>query len=598
MRYRPRLLASAALILGALAFPGLPRVPAASAAATSDVIVQMFEWPWTAIAGECTNVLGPDGYGAVQISPPQEAIVLPGSGYPWWQAYQPVAYDLNSRFGTQAQLASMISACHAAGIKVYADVVLNHMTGQGNGGTGDNGATFGDKYDYPGLYSAADFHGCQTSISNWDDQSQVWNCQLVGLADLDTGSAYVRQQEAGYLNRLIALGVDGFRWDSAKEMAPADISAIEALLTRQGPAFIYQDVQYGAGQAVTPEMYEGTGSLLEFRYGWDLYGAFTSGTLASLSDFGPSWNSAGMVPGGDAVVFVDDQDTERAGGALSYSSGARYLLANVFMLAWDYGTPKILSDYAYASYDQGPPSAGGNAIATPACGAGTWECEQRWPAIAGMVGWRDTAGGAPVANWWSDGGNTIAFSRGSAAWVAINAESAPVTRTFATGLPAGAYCDVISGGPASGSGCSGTTVTVGSSGQATVTVPAMGAVGVDIAAVTSATTVHETVNVTVPANTDSSGQAVYLAGNLSALGMGQPDWAPGGIPMTRVSATRWTVTINAVSDTALSYKYDLGGTWNNVEETSTCGFVANRTMSVNNGTVNDTVASWAGSGGC
>jgi alpha-amylase len=126
------------------------------------VIAAMFDWPWTAIAAECTNVLGPDGCGAVQISPPQEAIVLPGAGYPWWQAYQPVAYDLNSRFGTQAQLTAMIAACHAAGIKVYADVVLNHMTAQTGGGAGDNGTTFPDEYDYPPLYSEPDFHTCHT----------------------------------------------------------------------------------------------------------------------------------------------------------------------------------------------------------------------------------------------------------------------------------------------------------------------------------------------------------------------------------------------------------------------------------------------------
>jgi hypothetical protein len=53
------------------------------------------------------------------------------------------------------------------------------------------------------------------------------------------------------------------------------------------------------------------------RYGWDLYDAFTSGTLASLSDLGPSRNPAGMVPSAGAVVFVDDRDAERAGGALS-----------------------------------------------------------------------------------------------------------------------------------------------------------------------------------------------------------------------------------------------------------------------------------------
>ncbi len=572
--------------------------PVAATASDPDVIVQMFDWPWTAIASECTNVLGPDGYGAVQISPPQEAVVLAADGYPWWQAYQPVAYDLNSRFGTKAQLAAMITACHAAGIKVYADVVLNHMTAQTGGGTGDNGTTFPDMYDYPPLYDESDFHSCHTSITDWDDESQVWNCELDGLADLDTGSAYVQDQEAAYLNGLIALGVDGFRWDSAKEMDPSDIAAIEALLTK--PVFVYQDVEYGAGQPVTPELYEGTGSLLEYRYGWDLYDAFTSGTLASLSDFGPAWNSAGMVPSDDAVVFVDDQDTERDGGALSYANGASYLLANVFMLAWDYGTPLVLSDYAYSSYDQGPPSAGGNAIAAPGCGNGTWECEQRWPAIAGMVGWRNAAGSAPVANWWTDGSNAIAFSRGSAAWVAINGESAPVTETFSTGLPAGTYCDVISGA-ASGGACTGTAVAVNASGQATVTVPAMGAVGLDVNA--TATAAVETVTVTVPAPA-AAGQTVYLAGNLSALGEGAADWNPAGIAMTPVSpasggaVTQWTAVITATADVTLSYKYDLGGTWANVEETADCGYVGNRSMSVSGGTVSDTVAAWAGLGGC
>lgn len=596
---------STVVTLAALAAPGaLPgaraaaqaAVPSAASTGATGVIAALFDWPWPAIGAECGNLLGPDGYAAVQISPPEEAVVLAASGYPWWQAYQPVSYQLSSRFGTEAQLASMISACHAAGVKVYADVVLNHMTGQVNGGTGDAGTTFPDNFDYPPLYSGSDFHSCHTSITNWDDESQVWNCELSGLADLDTGSSSVRQREASYLNSLIALGVDGFRWDSAKEMDPADIAAIEGLLTK--PVVIYQDVEYGAGQPVTPDLYEGTGSLEEYRYGWDLYGAFTSGTLASLSNLGPSWNSAGLVPSGDAVVFVDTQDTERASGALTYANGASYTLASVFMLAWDYGTPRVLSDYAFSRYDQGPPSAGGNAIATPACGAGSWQCEQRWPAIAGMVGWHNAAGTAPVANWWTDGSNAIAFSRGSAAWVAINAENAPVTETFSTGLPAGTYCDVISGPPAAAGGCAGSRVTVNAAGQATVTVPAMGAVGIDMAAVAPAAAVSETVTVTVPASTGASGDTVYLAGNLSVLGSGQSDWAPNGIAMTRLNATTWSTTVEASADTTLSYKYDLGGNWNTVEETGNCGFVANRSMAVNGGTVSDTVAAWAGLGGC
>ena len=86
--------------------------------------------------------------------------------------------------------------------------------------------------------------------------------------------------------------------------------------------------------------------------------------------------------------------------------------------------------------------------------------------------------------------------------------------------------------------------------------------------------VKETVNVTVPVNTDASGDTVYLDGNLSALGLGQPDWAANGIPMTRVSATQWTATIDAAADGTLSYKYDLGGNWSNVEENADCADTA------------------------
>ena len=110
--------------------------------------------------------------------------------------------------------------------------------------------------------------------------------------------------------------------------------------------------------------------------------------------------------------------------------------------------------------------------------------------------------------------------------------------------------------------------------------------------------VKETVNVTVPVNTDASGDPVYLAGNLSALGLGQSDWAANGIPMTRVSATRWTATVQAAAATTLSYKYDLGGSWANVEKNADCGDIGNRSMSVSGGTENDTVANWGGPGAC
>jgi glucoamylase len=110
--------------------------------------------------------------------------------------------------------------------------------------------------------------------------------------------------------------------------------------------------------------------------------------------------------------------------------------------------------------------------------------------------------------------------------------------------------------------------------------------------------VSETVNLTVPVSTDATGENVYLNGNFSVLGEGAPDWSPSGIAMTRVNATHWTATVHAAAATTLAYKYTLGGSWDNVEQTASCGFVSNRGMPVNGGTVSDAVATWAGPFGC
>jgi alpha-amylase len=54
-----------------------------------DVIANLFEWNWASVGKECTTVLGPNGYGGVQVSPPQDSIKLGGSNHPWWEVYQP-----------------------------------------------------------------------------------------------------------------------------------------------------------------------------------------------------------------------------------------------------------------------------------------------------------------------------------------------------------------------------------------------------------------------------------------------------------------------------------------------------------------------------
>jgi glucoamylase len=107
----------------------------------------------------------------------------------------------------------------------------------------------------------------------------------------------------------------------------------------------------------------------------------------------------------------------------------------------------------------------------------------------------------------------------------------------------------------------------------------------------------ETFDVTVPVDTAASGDPVYLDGDFSVLGQGGTDWAAAGIAMTKIDDTHYTATVTAASAASLQYKYDLGGDWNNVEETASCGYVANRSVTVG-GTETDTVVNWAGPGTC
>ncbi|MDQ1742065.1 MAG: alpha-amylase, partial [Pseudonocardiales bacterium] len=138
-------LAGGALVAAALVaavFTGSAPAAAASTPPRGDVIANLFEWNWNSVATECSTVLGPNGYGGVQVAPPQESVTLASSGHPWWEVYQPVSYQVSSRMGNRAAFAAMVSTCHNAGVKVYADAVLNHMTGQNSAGSGYAGTTF------------------------------------------------------------------------------------------------------------------------------------------------------------------------------------------------------------------------------------------------------------------------------------------------------------------------------------------------------------------------------------------------------------------------------------------------------------------------
>lgn len=440
--------------------------------------VHLFEWSWEDIAEEC-DYLGDKGYDAVQISPPNEHI----QGDPWWTRYQPVSYQIISRSGDEDAFRQMIERCHNAGVKIYADAVINHTADQVPG-PGVGGSVYGRK-NHPAIpYTDEHYHaGCPIEQSDYyNNASDVHNCEVSNLPDLDTGRGDVQDRIAAYLTDLTDnFGVDGIRIDAAKHMPSSELQAI---LNKTGNPFAFLEVIGAQGQVVQPSQYHHLAHVTDFKYGTDIAQKFRgdhNGSLSQLRSFGDNW---GLVPSDKAVVFIDNHDRERGhggGGNLTYKDGVRYNLANVFMLAHPQGYPKVMSGYQFTDGDAGPPSGGG-------CANNAWVCQHRWGNIANMVAYRKHAvdacpsegdsGASKVDHWWTNGHNQIAFGCADKGFVAINNQDDSLNQRLKTGLPEGGYCNVLSHDDP----CGGEIIQVDGAGFADFNVGAMQAAAIYSAA--------------------------------------------------------------------------------------------------------------------
>jgi alpha-amylase len=461
-----KIITTAGLSLGLL----LPSI----ATATPTTFVHLFEWNWQDVAQECEQYLGPKGYAAVQVSPPNEHI----TGSQWWTRYQPVSYELQSRGGNRAQFIDMVNRCSAAGVDIYVDTLINHMAA--GSGTGTAGNSFGNK-SFP-IYSPQDFHeSCTINNSDYgNDRYRVQNCELVGLADLDTASNYVQNTIAAYINDLQAIGVKGFRFDASKHVAASDIQSLMAKVN--GSPVVFQEVIDQGGEAVGASEYLSTGLVTEFKYSTELGNTFRNGSLAWLSNFGEGW---GFMPSSSAVVFVDNHDNQRghggAGNVITFEDGRLYDLANVFMLAYPYGYPKVMSSYDFhGDTDAGGPNVPVHNNGNLECFASNWKCEHRWSYIAGGVDFRNnTADNWAVTNWWDNTNNQISFGRGSSGHMAINKEDSTLSATVQTDMASGQYCNVLKGElSADAKSCSGEVITVNSDGTINLNIGAWDAMAI------------------------------------------------------------------------------------------------------------------------
>jgi alpha-amylase len=576
------------------------------------VVVQLFSWRWSDVGAECTAFLGPNGFGAVQVSPPQEHYSSPGSE--WWQHYQPVGYSLASALGSPAEFAEMVDACEAAGVSIIADVVINHMCGEESEGVGSGGSPFsGPLLSFPAVpFSPESFHSCPSNDPTPDcptancatpfdgDPSKNENCRLVGLLDLATGSSAVRSKIAAYLQTLLGLGVKGFRVDAAEHVPLSDLEAIFDLVgplpgTQVHPLLLLESpassAAYGALARVTDFAYAAhVNEKIEFH-------------AAALID-PAAWASLPLGPAA-SLAFVVNHDKERdprvPGSShceyrASYhcaDGGARWrsAMAEAFALTYPHGLPRTMSGYVFAHHDEAPPSG----PATDGLGGcltqNGWDCRHREPHVAAMANMRRTTGASPLLLAHSPGNAMqIAYSLGSEGLVVVNAANGllnpgdeSLDAWLPTGLPPGYYCDAVgtfAGGcpsavdPAWPVGLPGNVLRVTASRDVFVSIPYDAASRVLALHTGSASRIPTPALVPVRftvtyAYTPGAHYRVRIAGSLPELG----GWGCGGAVDVRTDATTWDLAYKYPSWSGVIYvPADTAFEWKPIKTDAACTF--------------------------
>lgn len=292
-----------------------------------------------------------EGYDAVQISPTQKS----NSTAEWWARYQPFDYSKIEGLGSEADLKALTQTADQCGVQIISDVVFNHMqvfvskeqwketfyqTCKGQFNCNALNTLFTEATNKYPQFSSSDFRPwCSLEGSEWDDRGKAMYCWGdSSWPELRTDSEKVRNIHKAHLDKLIDLGVKGFRFDAVKMMTPDDYrSYVDHINWRTGQtAFVYGEILDVNKEAHYP--YTSITTTMDFtllqymRQKAFLFG----GDLRSLQ-------VPDTFPDPRAVTFARNHDTVLNAGFdnLKFSDFRDAELAWAYILSRQSGTPLV-----------------------------------------------------------------------------------------------------------------------------------------------------------------------------------------------------------------------------------------------------------------
>ncbi|WP_413283123.1 alpha-amylase family protein [Vibrio sp. MA40-2] len=397
----------------------------------ADVILHAFDWPYSQITKNAREI-SELGYKTVLVSPAMKSL-RHENGTAWWQRYQPQDYRIiDNQLGNTEDFTAMVTALNEVGVRVYADVVFNHMA---------NEAYLRTDLDYPSekdrqLYEQ-DWQKIQTlkvfgdlsqplftendfveafGIEDWKNKWQVQNGRISagqedpGLPTLRPNDHVVAMQQA-YLKALKVMGVSGFRIDAAKHMS---IEHLTKVWTKE----ITEDVHIfgeiitdgGATQEeyktfLQPYLEKTQLGAYDFPLFTTVFKAFQSDgdltTLVNPYSFGQALSSSRAI----TFAITHDIPNNQVFQGLLFDEESEWL-AYSYILGRDGGVPLIYTDLNTSSI-------------VDRTGEPRWLNSWRDPRMARMIAFHNFTHGETMVNMWNHK-HCLIFARGEKGLVTIN----------------------------------------------------------------------------------------------------------------------------------------------------------------------------------
>jgi alpha-amylase len=371
----PSLLLTLCLVLGFGAKP-----------ASADVILHAFEWRYPTVERNAAAIAAA-GYKAVLVAPPLKS--SRAMGCPWYVRYQPQDFRvIDNCAGNKQQFVSMIDALRREGVRVYADVVVNHMANERNNATTFPGTETLQAYRAQpaywnaqklygrlgeGLFQPQDFHAA-ACILDYNNPTSIVQDRLCdtspgrqppdrGLPDLrDTvpGENWVLDQRRAYVQSLFDLGVRGFRLDAAKHMPNGAIRYfIPDSIADRSHVFAETIVGGGSNDGEYQRYLQPYLAQLPASFGaydFPLFHALRNSLAPGgrLSDLADPYATGNALEARRAVTFTITHDIPYNGifrGLILEPTDER--LAYAYILGRDGGTPLVFDDGSAEKADGG-----------------------------------------------------------------------------------------------------------------------------------------------------------------------------------------------------------------------------------------------------